>query len=219
MLIALSVSPVPPILPRKELKAGLRASYAVGLLVAAALLAIVFVPLAVEVLGWAFAKEAHMRPSAVARLVAITVLLPLATGIVGRRLAPSLAERMAGPTSVGAMVLLGVGALLIAFSAWPAAMSLIGNGRVLAIAGFVVIGLAAGHLLGGPDPRDRTVLSLSTASRHPGIALAIASVNFPAVKLVIGAVLLYLVVNAIVSIPYLTWQRRRLAGGARAART
>src|SRR5262245_38334249 len=58
-LIALAVSPVPPILPKKELKAGGRASYAVGLLVAEALLAIVFVPLAVESLGWVFARGPH----------------------------------------------------------------------------------------------------------------------------------------------------------------
>src|SRR5215510_14521258 len=38
-LVALSVSPVPPILPRKELKAGAKASYTIGLLVGAALLA------------------------------------------------------------------------------------------------------------------------------------------------------------------------------------
>jgi len=219
VLIALAVSPVPPVLPRKELKAGGRASYAVGLLVAAALLAIVFVPLAVEVLGWAFAREARMPASAVARLVAITVLLPIAAGIIVKRVAPALAGRIVGPISVGATVLLGAAALLIMFSAWPAAMALIGNGRVLAIAGFIVIGLVAGHLLGGPDPEDRIVLALSTASRHPGIALAIATTNFPGEKRVIGAVLLYLLVSAIVSIPYLTWRRRRLAGAAGAGGT
>ena len=210
-LIALAVSPVPPILPKKELKAGGRASYAVGLLVAEALLAIVFVPLAVEVLGWFFAKETHMPPTAVAHLVAITVLLPVSAGIVVRRLAPALAERMAGPISRGATVLLAVVAVLLVVNAWPAAMALIGNGRVLAIATFVVIGLGVGHVLGGPDPTDRTVLALSTASRHPGIALAIAARNFPRENLVTGAALLYLLVSLILSFLYLRWARRQRA--------
>jgi BASS family bile acid:Na+ symporter len=209
ILVALAVSPVPPILPKKQLKAGGRASYAVGLLVVAALLAIVFVPLAVEMLGWAFAREAHVPASTVARVVGITVLLPLAAGIVVRRVAPALAERIAGPVSLGATVLLTVVALLLLVHSWSAAVALIGNGRVLAIAAFVVIGLLAGHLLGGPDPEDRTVLALSTASRHPGVALAIATTTFPDEKLMTGAVLLYLLVSGVVSLPYLKWQRRQ----------
>jgi BASS family bile acid:Na+ symporter len=205
VLVALAVAPVPPILPRKEARAGGRASYAVGLLVAAALLAIVFVPLAVKVLGWAFAREAHMEATAVARLVAMSALLPLAAGIVGRRLAPTLAERMAGPISLGATVLLAAVAVLLVVNSWAAAVGLIGNGRVLAITAFVVIGLGVGHRLGGPDPADRTVLALSTACRHPGIALAITTTNFPEEKLATGAVLLYLLVSAIVVFPYLKW--------------
>jgi BASS family bile acid:Na+ symporter len=219
MLVALAVSPVPPILPKKELKAGGRASYAVGLLVVAALLAIVFVPLAVELLGWAFARETHMSAITIARLVMMSVLLPLAAGIVVRRVAPAFAERIAGPVSLGATVLLAVVGLLLLVHSWAGAAALIGNGRVLAIAAFVAIGLLAGHLLGGPEPADRTVLALSTACRHPGVALAIATTNFPDEKLVTGAVLLYLLVSGIVSIPYLKWSRRQpVASGGPARR-
>ena len=68
-----------------------------------------------------------------------------------------------------------------------------------------LVGLAIGHLLGGPAPENRTSLAISTASRHPGIALALAQANFPAEKLVLAALLLYLLINAIVSIPYILW--------------
>ena len=71
-------------------------------------------------------------------------------------------------------------------------------------------GLAAGHLLGGPQSEDRTALALSTSSRHPAVALAMASANFPDQKLIPAAILLYLIVNAIVSLPYLAWRRHRL---------
>ena len=211
-LLVLSVSPVPPILPKKEIKAGGGSSYPFGLLVAAALFAIVVVPISVELLGRAFARTVQVAPATVAQLVLKTVFIPLAAGIAVRYFAPAFAERIAKPVSLVAMVLLVVSALPIVFTAWPAITSLIGNGTILAIAAFVVVGLAAGHLLGGPDPEDRTVLALSTASRHPGVAIAIASANFPGQKLVFAAVLLYLIVNAVVSLPYLNWRKRQRAG-------
>src|SRR4051812_17766328 len=46
-LLTLSISPVPPFLPNRALKAGGEFSYACGLLVAAASVAIVLIPLAV----------------------------------------------------------------------------------------------------------------------------------------------------------------------------
>ena len=93
------------------------------------------------------------------------------------------------------------------FTQGPAAISLVGNGTLLAIAIFVTVGLIAGALLGGPNASDRTVLALSTASRHPGIALAIARANFPNEKLVLPAILLYLIVNALLSWIFLKWFR------------
>lgn len=218
-LIALALSPVPPVLPKKQLKAGGRASYAVGLLVAAALLAIVFVPVAVEFLERAFALPLHMAPAAIARLVFITVLAPLVVGIIVRRVVPGIAERIAQPISLVATALLVVSVLPILFTAWPAMVSLVGNGTIIAIVAFSLVGLAAGHRLGGPDPDDRAVLALATASRHPGVALAIASANFPGEKLVPAAVLWYLIVSAIVSIPYLTWRRRQHGDIASAVET
>src|SRR5579864_4017445 len=47
-LVALALSPVPPILPRKELKAGGGSPYVFGLLVSAGVVAVVFIPVAVE---------------------------------------------------------------------------------------------------------------------------------------------------------------------------
>jgi BASS family bile acid:Na+ symporter len=98
-------------------------------------------------------------------------------------------------------------------------VSLTGDGTIIALAAFVLVGLAVGHLLGGPDPEDRTVLALSTASRHPGVALAIAHATFPEQQLVLAAVLLYLLVSALVSMLYLAWRRRRHAGSAAAVGT
>jgi BASS family bile acid:Na+ symporter len=87
--------------------------------------------------------------------------------------------------------------------------SLLGNGTAAALAGFVLVGLAIGHALGGPVPENRTSLAIATATRHPGVALLLARANFPEEQLVVPAVLLYLLVNAVVAIPYLLWIKRR----------
>jgi BASS family bile acid:Na+ symporter len=53
------------------------------------------------------------------------------------------------------------------------------------------------------------VLGLSTACRHPAIAYAIASANFPEERFG-GAIILYLLLSTLVGIPYVKWNRRRL---------
>src|SRR5262245_7117482 len=211
-LVALAVSPVPPILPRREVNVGGRASYAIGLLTAAGLLAVVYVPIAMSLLGRLFSVDVHMPTGIVARIVAITVLGPLATGIIVRRVAPDLAARIARPLALAGFVLLGLGVVMVLLSAWRAAWALVGSGRVLALVAFVVIGLAVGQLLGGPRREDRTVLALSTALRHPGMALAIGGTLFPEHhKFVTGGLVLYLLVGQLLLIPYLIWRRRQIA--------
>jgi BASS family bile acid:Na+ symporter len=218
-LLLLAVSPVPPILPGKQLKSGGHTNYVYGLLVAAALFAIVLVPLMIEILGWIFQREAHISPAVIAKIVLISVLVPLLVGLMVRRFAPALAERMAPLVTRLGTVLLIVGLLPILVSAGPGIMSLIGNGTILAIAAVVGAGLVAGHVLGGPDPDNRTALAIASSMRHPGVALAIANANFPGEKLVFAAVLLFVLVNAVVTIPYVNWSKRRhaeVAGGATA---
>ena len=51
-LLALSVSPIPPLLPNRVVKAGGHDSYAIGLFIVVGLLAIIFVPLAMEKSSW-----------------------------------------------------------------------------------------------------------------------------------------------------------------------
>jgi BASS family bile acid:Na+ symporter len=108
--------------------------------------------------------------------------------------------------------LLAVAIVPVLLKMWPDMMLLLGNGTLIAILAFIGAGLALGHLLGGPDPEDRAVLALATATRHPGVAMVIASGNFPGEKLVAPALLLYLIMATIASIPYLKWLKRRHQG-------
>jgi BASS family bile acid:Na+ symporter len=64
---ALALSPVPPALPMQT-KGG-TLSYAISMLVAAALLAIIIIPAGIELVAKLSAKEIHMTPGAVALIV------------------------------------------------------------------------------------------------------------------------------------------------------
>lgn len=210
-LVALAVSPMPPILPKKQRKAGGTSSYAVGLLAASALAAIVIVPVGIELAGNYFGTDSHMPAGAVAWIVLKTVILPLGVGLFVGRIAPVLAQRFAGPITLVATLLLVVAALPILIRAMPALRSMVGNGTLIVLALFSLVGVAVGHLLGGPDPDDRTVLALATAARHPGMAMAIAHLNFPELPAVGAVVLWHLIVGGLVTLPYVRSRKRRHA--------
>ena len=208
-LVALSLSPIPPPIPAKGVKSGGSASYVLGLQVAIGSLAIIFVPLAMAAIGQVRGVALQTSIGRVATVLFISILIPIGAGIFVHKRAPAFAERIAKPlTSIS-----GLGVVACIFVVWisaaPAMWSLIGNGTVIALAAFVLVGLAFGHVLGGPVPQNRTALAIATSSRHPGIALILAKANFPAETLVGPAVLLYLLVNAIIAVPYLLWTKRR----------
>jgi bile acid:Na+ symporter, BASS family len=209
--IALAIAPIPPILPKKELKAGGTSSYIIGLLSVTSLVSIVLVPATVELLGRLLDRPAHVSTGTVAGIVMSSMIAPLVAGIVFRRLAPSAADRIARPLSRFANVLLVVAAVPVLIAQWPGIVSLIGDFTLVAIIAFVLVGLAVGHLLGGPDPDDRTVLALSTATRHPAVALAILH-NAPDQKEVMAAVLLVVIVGFIASVPYVMWRTHQSGG-------
>lgn len=207
-LVALAISPVPPILPKKQLKAGGDESYAIGLLVAIAILSIVIVPASVSLFASAFDRDAAISPLVVGKAVVASVLAPLAIGIVVHEWRPALAERAARPIGIVGTLLLFASALPLLYYSWPSIAALIGGGAALLLAVMAACGLAIGHVLGGPDPHNRSVLALSTASRHPAVALAIGVAAGEESKRALAAVLLYVLVAVIVSIPYVAWRKR-----------
>src|SRR5215510_3586393 len=170
-LIVLALSPVPPILPKKQSKVGGNQPYIYGLLTAEAILSVALIPLSEKLVGLAFGKEGSMPWPSVAAIVLATVLLPLGAGSTVRLLAPSIAGRLEPIVSrIGGLLLL-ISALPILLFAGRFITFLIGNGTLIAVSVVVLFGLVIGHLLGGPEPGNRSVLALATALRHPGVAL------------------------------------------------
>lgn len=210
-LVALAISPLPPLLPTREAKAGGGEHYGLGLMVVLAVLSIVLVPLSVQLIGAAFGRAYVTTPAAIAVVVSTSILLPLAIGMVTRCATPRFADAAAIPVERAGKVVVPIGAVVLLVIAAPDVWRLIGNGTLLAISVFVVAGFAVGHLLGGPDPQHSAVLAFSAACRHPGTALAVAAANYPDQNLR-AATLIYLAVNVVVGFGYARWHRNLLRG-------
>jgi len=143
--------------------------------------------------------------------VAKAQVLPLLAGLVLRRWQPALAQRLSGPLDKLANGLLLLLILLVLVKSLPllvpfAAANLLALGFMAVM---VLAALAIGYALAGPDPRESTTIALVTSMRNPGLALLFATTygaGMPGLKL---AVLSYLVVTVLLSIPFLRWQRQR----------
>ncbi len=207
-LVALSMSPMPPLLPRKALHSGGAASYTVGLLVAVSVLSVALVPLTAWAVGRLFATPVHIAPRVIFALVGEAILLPLAAGSLLRRFAPSFAKRVLRATDTAAMGLLVVAVIPAVFVSWPTVNDLLGNGTLLAMLVMCLAGLAIGHYVGGPEHSNRVVLALATAMRHPAVAMTIGQAMFPGNDMVRAAVLLNVLVVAVATMPYVSWAER-----------
>ena len=71
-------------------------------------------------------------------------------------------------------------------------IALVGSWGILAAIIFVVIALLIGYLLGGSDPRIKSVMGLGSAQRNISAALVVAAQNFD------SDVITYLMVVAII---------------------
>lgn len=203
-LVALALSPIPPLLPNRQHKGGASGSYIVGLLAGATLLSLAVVPLGLELVGMIFGLDVGLSPMKILPVLLIGIAAPLAAGLAGRRMLGD--DRAASVSAVAAKVsgivlLLGVLALLYKFA--PDMWTLVGNGTVAALLAMSVAGLLAGYWLAGAGKAEKSGLALAAAARHPGVAVTIATVNFPEQTLATAAILLATVIGALIGIPLL----------------
>ena len=211
-LVALSISPLPPLLPSRGERAGGRPEYGLGLVLLLAVFGVPVIMVSAEILQTVFGRDYLATPWAIAKLLTLTMLVPLAAGMVLARISPSTARRLEGPLERIQRWLLPIAMIVLLISAAPDIWSLLGDHTLAAVGIFVLGSFAAGHLLGGPDRRFAAVLAFATSCRHPATALALASANFPGVD-EHAAIALYGVVTAVVGALYTVWLRRRRAAG------
>ena len=208
VLLGFAVSPVLPPWAKKGTALGARGDYVVGLELLSTAVSLLVVPLMIAIGERLFGVSTSLEPKAMVGVLLATVVLPLTLGIGVARLFPLTAPKLAAVADrVGSVVLL-IGAVVLLGVHGPTMLAVIGEGTVLAILVVIVFGLLLGQLLGGPDRGIRDALSSATVSRHPAIALLLATGVFPQQQpTVIGTVLIYLLASILLPIFLMRWRQ------------
>lgn len=211
----MALSPSAPLTLHKAGKQGGDHQLAALLQVAAALLAVVSIPLlsnlfraAHHVQGW------DIQPGQVALQVGLVQVLPLTTGLLLAHWRPELGARWALPIqNVSLLVaLLVVGLILILVL--PTLLSFV-SGNLLAIGAMVLMTAAAqgiGYALGGGNRSERLTTALVTSMRNPGLAMLFAISYGQNIAWLKWAIVSYLLVTILASIPFLRWAQKASAG-------
>ena len=211
-LALMALSPSAPLTLHKAGRQGGDREMAALLQVLAAIAAIVTIPLMADLFRQVFTiKGWDLAHADVAVQVVTAQVLPLLLGLGLRRWFPALASRLVGPLEKlanGLLLLLLV--VILAFTL-PALGSFLASNLIAVplMGAMVVLCLAIGWLLAGPDPAESTTTALVTSMRNPGLALLFAASHAPGMPTVKLAILSYVLVTVVVSIPFLLAQQRR----------
>jgi BASS family bile acid:Na+ symporter len=208
VLLGFAVSPVLPPWASKGAAVGGTADYVIRLELLSVVVALLVAPLMVWVAGRIFGMAIPFDPVAMAMVLLLTVVAPMAIGMGITRFQPGPAPRLAdlADRAGGVLLLLGVVVLLIVQG--RAILGVLGQFTFVAVVAFIAFGLLAGHLLGGPDPGNRGALASATVLRHPAIALLLATAAFPENEATVtGAVLVYLLTALLLNVPYERWRK------------
>ena len=150
------------------LKAGGSHAYTIGLLVAASLLSVVMIPLTMKVFGLISGIPMQMGAVDVFKVVLTSILIPLLIGIAIRALSESIAEKIVKPVSWVGLILLVLAVLPILFTSIRAILTVVGDGTLMSLAAFAIIGLILGHLLRWTPLRESTCISTRHFSSTSG---------------------------------------------------
>ena len=211
-LLLMAMAAVAPLLPRKLLKLGVGAAFADSLAAVTMVLAIPLVPITASALGAMFGREMVVPVVSVAGTLASTFLVPFAIGMALRKMLRERATRIGEwANTISSIMLAGIVLVLIAVQ-FGTILPMLWQSLPLVVT-FAAGALFIGHVLGGPDPRERTALAIATVTRHPGLALLMAASSFPNLQ-VLPPILSVIIGCAIVSIPYTAWRKRILAAPA-----
>jgi len=212
-LAILAASPAAPFQLRNIYKKGGSLVYLGALHLSLALLAIITVPVVLDLLSKALGFHAEVSVFQVGKTVAETLLLPVAVGIVCGAVFPKVADRI-DPTlgkiaEIGLyvmviLVLIKTSSLLLKMDVWSYVVMTI----------FIIVNFGLGHVLGPRDAQERTTLAMESGARNFGLALNIGVLNFSSER-ALPVLIPYIILFAIISTLYLKWRARQTATGPR----
>ncbi|HVK60113.1 MAG TPA: hypothetical protein VM432_01135 [Bdellovibrionales bacterium] len=178
-------------------------SAAMAVSVMLTLASIISVPIWTAILGLVFPTKLEASPFTVFSVVFPKIAIPFFLGWALREFAPVVAKRIepyVGKVFWGLIALVLVGLILTSYR-------LVGQIHFVGFAAMVVVILAsafAGDLMGRPKLEDRMLLGSAAIYGNPAVALAIAHVNFPSLKLG-PAVAVYILLRVVTFRPYILW--------------
>jgi len=195
-LLGLAIAPMPPILTSGLMRVRGSRSFEVALAFVVAVTAIATVPASLWAFWWFLDVPPRISLIMVGELVGLNILLPVAVGVAGRRMSAETTARAVTLLTIGAAGILGLVLVALLLRSWQLIPSLARTGTFPAIVLMAVAGLGIGHLCGGPARKNRRVLAMATATRHPALAIALASMASPNDERLAGVVIALTVIAA-----------------------
>ena len=201
-LVLLSIAPVAPFAPQRALQRGGRIQFMISISATLTVLSMVTVPLTLAIMARFFAVKLGIPVGQIAAFVALLFLLPAGVGMGIRAVWPRVARALSRLAGLLGWVLISIAFVLIVIQTFPALGSL-GARTFAATTLLVLAALFIGHVIGGPNPEDRTALALLCVTRHPGVGLLVAELNFPDQR-VVPVVVAYILIAGALAIAYRT---------------
>jgi bile acid:Na+ symporter, BASS family len=194
LLVAILAVGIGPVGAMKRMEAPPeQARFAFELNVLVIAVSIVFIPLAVAVVGRTYGRHLELGPGAVAKLVLLKALLPMILGALVARIAPELALRSRRYLGLAVNVTLGLVLVFALLATWRDLLAMGAQGWLSAAA--IALGaILIGHFMGGPEAETRGVLAGSSALRFPALALLLAQLTANP-RAVMAEVLVYVITS------------------------
>jgi BASS family bile acid:Na+ symporter len=184
-MILLAAAPFAPVVPVFARMARADLALAAGLTAAFPLASVLLTPLAARAAMWLLADTDRLQFNMLRSLamLAATITLPLAAGVLVQHRFPNLGRRLLRPVEV---VSEATGAASLAFVTVTGFSSIVNLGwrAWLAMAVIFEFSLLLGWMLGGPARGARQVVALGTSNRNIALALLVAIQSFPGTPVV-----------------------------------
>lgn len=210
MAVALSIlaaSPAAPLMTMSARRAGGHSGYSASLQLALAVLSVISVPLILVMMASVLGFKANVNPIHVARQVATAQFIPIGLGILIGTKSDKLTKL--GHTLAGIATILTTAIVVVIIVVMHKAFMQIDIRSFAAILLTVAAELFLGHMMAPRVPEMQATLAMETAFRNPGLAMFIASLNFPKAK-PLPLLIPYMVVLLTMSTLYIRWQNGRL---------
>ena len=151
-----------------------------------------------------FPRLPRLAPEKTALVLGESFFLPLLAGMAVRRYFPKLAAWTGGRVVGLAGLAMTLAAVVLLAVNWHVVLEVRWQG-IAALALLILMALIIGHLVGGPKEEDRSALAVACATRHIGVAVAVAT-SLPGARTAV-VISIYIAISVAITLPYTRWRR------------